>query len=195
MIEDQKKFQKLTEKEEKFVREYLLHGNAAEAARQAGYKKEPAEKAGYEVKNKPHVRYQIQKMKARTAELAGITRLGVAMELKKIGFSNLASFKDGWLTEKDFSEIPFELKACLSEIQYVKSKDPESGYEKAVVKFKVHDKLKALEMINKMFGFNEPEKQEFTGGTGTNIIVNNTELSDSLKDFVDEVNKDISEES
>jgi hypothetical protein len=43
--------------------------------------------------------------------------------------------------------------------------------------FKVHDKLKAIEMLNKMFGFNQPDKMEHTGENGGPIKVTGMVIS------------------
>ena len=100
----------------------------------------------------------IEEIQNDLGKLCGVSAARNILELKKIAYSNLSDFKDGWMTEKDFDELTLDQKAALSEIQYT-TKTFQGG-EENIVKFKVHDKQKAIEIINKMLGYNEPEKQE-----------------------------------
>jgi hypothetical protein len=56
---------KLSIKQQRFVQEYAHLGNAAEAARKAGYKPKAAKEVGYENLTKPHVRAAADREMAR----------------------------------------------------------------------------------------------------------------------------------
>jgi phage terminase small subunit len=58
----------LTDKQKAFVQEYLLDLNAKQAAIRAGYTKNRAEQAGYELLTFPDVQEAVQKAKAERAE-------------------------------------------------------------------------------------------------------------------------------
>jgi len=82
----------LTAKEQRFVAEYLVDGNASRAARSAGYSERSAERQGSELTAKPHVKRAIaaalKAQEKRTlvtadANLRGLERL--AMKAEGIG--------------------------------------------------------------------------------------------------------------
>src|SRR5262245_29447144 len=58
---------KLSIKQQRFVQEYAHLGNAAEAARKAGYKPKAAKEMGYENLTKPHVKAAVSQELARIA--------------------------------------------------------------------------------------------------------------------------------
>tara|TARA_R110000851_G_scaffold19014_1_gene59077 strand:- start:108 stop:644 length:537 start_codon:yes stop_codon:yes gene_type:complete len=100
----------------------------------------------------------IEDIQKDLGKLAGISALRNVLELKKIAFTNISDFKDGWMTEKQFDTLDNDTKAALSEIQY-QERTLKDGVER-IVKFKLHDKQKAIEALNKMLGYNAPEKSQ-----------------------------------
>ncbi len=56
-----KQGKKLTEKQERFIREYLIDFNATRAAKAAGYKENTAYQIGHENLSKPEIQEAIQK--------------------------------------------------------------------------------------------------------------------------------------
>src|SRR5215831_5603598 len=58
---------KLSIKQQRFVQQYAHLGNAAEAARKAGYKPKAAKEMGYENLTKPHVKAAVDQELARIA--------------------------------------------------------------------------------------------------------------------------------
>jgi hypothetical protein len=73
----------LSLKQQRFVQEYASLGNAAEAARKAGYKPKAAKEIGYENLTKPHVRAAVSREMARVG--AEITAGRVQRRLDEIG--------------------------------------------------------------------------------------------------------------
>lgn len=146
----------LSDKEERFCREYLVDFNKTQAAIRSGYKLENAGVQGHQVYEKPHIQKRIKENMNRIEELAEISQLRVVLELKKIAFSSIADFNEGWMELKDFSTLSGDQKAALSEIKVTEKTYGE--VKDTFVQLKMHDKLGALEKIIKMFGYNEPEK-------------------------------------
>jgi phage terminase small subunit len=68
---------KLTPRRAQFVREYVASGNAAEAARRAGYSERTARAIACEVLTKPDVQEAIQALQAENAAQWGIARKDV----------------------------------------------------------------------------------------------------------------------
>lgn len=74
----------LTIKEGKFTTELLKSGNAAKAARKAGYSPDHAKQIGHQLKNKPHIKEKLQ----TAAEKLGITPEYVLNNFKDISDFN-----------------------------------------------------------------------------------------------------------
>lgn len=153
----------LTDKQKRFCEEYVIDWNATRSAIAAGYSEKTAASIGQENLTKPEISSHIEKIKNNLEQLAGLSALKNLLELKKLAFSNIADFKEDWNLEKDFDELTEDQKAAISEL-YTEtvslSGDDEGTLQK--VKLKLHDKLKAIEMINKMLGYNSPDKIDHT---------------------------------
>ena len=72
-----KTLERLTPRQAQFVREYVTGGNAAEAARRAGYSEKTARAIAAELLTKPDVLSAIQALKAQNAAAFDVTRQDV----------------------------------------------------------------------------------------------------------------------
>ena len=84
---------KLSIKQQRFVQQYACLGNAAEAARKAGYKPKAAKEVGYENLTKPHVRAAVDREIARVE--AEITAGRVQRRLDEISHNAEAAGQFG----------------------------------------------------------------------------------------------------
>ena len=166
----------LTDKQRRFCEEYVIDWNATRSAIAAGYSEKTAYSIGQENLKKPEIKEYIGKIKNQLEEQAGLSALKNLLELKKVAFSNISDLKDGWNQNKEFSELPESVKAAISEVyteSIVLGGDEGNGILNKT-KVKMHDKMKAIEMINKMLGYNSPEKIDHTSGgkafTGFNFL-------------------------
>ena len=159
---------KLTNKQKRFCEEYVIDYNATRAAKVAGYSENTASEQGYENLRKPHIEAYIAEIKEDLSKLSGVTALRNILELKKIAYTNIADFKTDWYTLEDFEELDKDTKAAIAEIMHTEITFGEKGL-KQTVKFKLHDKQKAIDSLNKMLGFNAPEK---TINTNIDILGN-----------------------
>lgn len=160
----------LTEKQKVFCREYIYDFNGTRAAIKAGYSEDSAKAIASENLTKPDVQAEIKRLQGNTAELAGISRLMLAEEYKKIAFSSTSNLFDDWIKRKEFDKIPDDVKSCISEIQtqtrFEKdySTNPQGDTVQIdYVKIKLYDKLRAIDSLVKMFGHAEPDKIEHSG--------------------------------
>lgn len=64
---------KLTDKQERFCREYMIDLNATQAAIRAGYKEASAKEQGYENLTKPHIESRIKELQKKKAKELDIT--------------------------------------------------------------------------------------------------------------------------
>lgn len=113
---------KLTQKQRRFVDEYIISGNATQAAIKAGYSKRSAQQTGAENLLKPVIKAELDK---RNAEIQSKK----TMDMKEV-MERLAAMARGETTEETVTN--------KGEV-----------FETAT---KNSDKLKALELIGKRFG-------------------------------------------
>jgi phage terminase small subunit len=144
--------EELTEKQKIFCQEYILDWNGSRAARVAGYSEKTAKEIASENLTKPNIKSYIEEIQKDIEKVAGISRLMVLNEHKKLAFSSIAHMHNTWVTRKKFESLTNDRKSCIAEIvtQCIDGVD--------YVKIKLYDKQKALDSIAKMLGHNEPDK-------------------------------------
>lgn len=155
---------KLTPKQAKFVEEYLVDLNATAAARRAGYSKKRASEIAYQLLQKTTVQAAIA---ARREELAKntVTPEQIIAEYQKIAFSDIKDFlrfgteKVQVGVEPDEEGIPRPVYEYRQVVDVRPSSEVDgtlinevSISDKGTFKFKLHDKLNALEKIAKHLG-------------------------------------------
>lgn len=153
----------LTEKQKIFCREYILDWNATRAAKVAGYSESTAYSIGSENLSKPEIQSYITEIQKDLEKIAGISRLRVLQEIEKVAFSSIAHLHLTWVTRKEFDELTHDQKAAIQQIEtQVKTLFTEAGdkYEVEFIKVKLYDKLKAMDTLNRMLGYNAAEKME-----------------------------------
>lgn len=159
----------LTEKQRAFCRHYILNWNGTQAAIKAGYSENTAGAIASENLQKPEIQDYIKDIQLDLEKVAGISRLRIIQEAEKIAFSSIASLHNTWIALKDFEGLSEEQKASIAsietqkrvEIKYIG--DTEVPWEVDYVKIKLHDKIRGMELINKILGYNAPEKMEHSG--------------------------------
>ena len=83
---------KLTPKQARFVQEYPIDLNAAQAAIRAGYSAKTARVIGHENLIKPDIAAAIEKAMAERAERTRLTADWVIDELRKLAGANMADY-------------------------------------------------------------------------------------------------------
>jgi phage terminase small subunit len=149
---------KLTDKQQRFCEEYLIDLNATQAAIRAGYSEKTGASIGAENLIKPEIQNYISELQQKRCERTKITSDMVLQELGKIGFSNVQDYLEGDLSIKNLATIERKKADAVSSIK--KSVTEFEGGSKTVVEFKLHDKLKALEMIGRHIGFFEKDNEQ-----------------------------------
>lgn len=136
----------ITEKQKKFVEEYLIDLNATQAAIRAGYSVKNAGKIGHELLEKTRISNEITKKIAERSRRTGINADRVLIELAKIAFVNA----DDVIESKDATLKENASRDDLAAIQSIKVKTfGEDGVEREI---KLADKLKALDMLGRHLG-------------------------------------------
>ena len=136
----------MTQKQKRFIEEYLIDLNATQAAIRAGYSPDTAKSIGSENLTKPDIQARIAKAMAERSRRTGVNADRVVMELAKIAFVNANDVIDPDTATVRADALPEDTAA----IQSVKVKTfGEDGLEREI---KMADKLKALELLGKHLG-------------------------------------------
>lgn len=144
---------KLTNKQKRFCQEYMIDLNASQAAIRAGYCIKNARQIGSENLTKLDIQQEIQRLMDERSKKTEITAEDVLRELTKIGFSNICNFVEFGQqkaeTQNNNSSHYIKIK---SSIEVDGSMISEIRETKNGIVFKLHDKVKALELIGKHLG-------------------------------------------
>lgn len=144
---------RLTDKQKRFVSEYLIDLNATAAAKRAGYSEKTACEQAARLLANVKVQEAVQKGKKEIQERTEITQDMVIRETAKLAFFDIRKMfgKDG--KPLDISELDDDTAAALVGLDVQDVKDADSGDFLGYVKrYKMADKLKALELLGKHTG-------------------------------------------
>ena len=133
---------KLTEKQQRFVDEYLIDLNATQAAIRAGYSAKTADVQGSRMLANCKVQQAISIAMAERSKRTGINQDRVVLELARIAFVKMTDIIDSDGKIKD--DATDDDLACIESVKYKSSEsDTGSSVEREV---KISPKLKALEL-------------------------------------------------
>lgn len=140
---------KLTDKQQKFVEEYLIDLNATQAAIRAGYSVNNADKIGSELLGKTRVAEAVSISMAERSRRTGISADRIINELAKIAFVNPADIIN--FDEATIKDTATKDDTATINSVKVKIIPTEEGNitEREV---KLYDKTKALELLGRHLG-------------------------------------------
>jgi len=153
---------KLTPKQVKFCRLYVLSGNATEAAIKAGYSKRSAASIGSENLTKPEIVEYLKKAQVNVSEELVINADSVLEELGYIAKSNIQNYyekKGKKLIIKDITKLP---RSAGAAIQSFKEDIDEDGNKVYIIK--LYDKVRACELLGKRLGLWKDDINLKSGG-------------------------------
>lgn len=140
---------KMTERQKRFIAEYLIDLNATQAAIRAGYSVSTARQIGEENLTKLDINSAIAKAMAERSKRTGVNQDRVVLELAKIAFVNASDVIDAdTATVKDDATADDTAAIQSIKVKVFPTKDGE-GVEREI---KLGDKLKALELLGKHLG-------------------------------------------
>lgn len=167
----------MTPKQQKFVEEYLVDLNATQAAIRAGYSAKTAKAIGSQNLTKVDVQAAIQELQQKHSKGTNITRERVLAELAKIAFSNMQEFADwsgGSMSLVDSKTLTPEQCACVSELAETTTQTGGS------IRFKLHNKVDALEKLGKHLGLFDIERFKHERDMAT---LDRNALTDAIKEI------------
>lgn len=169
---------RLTEKQKLFCDEYLIDLNVTQAAIRAGYTPKYADHHGYELLDKPAIKECIDKRMKDREKRTEITQDIVLEELRKIALAKPTDF------------FAVEDMGQYKRVNIIPTKDiPEdkigaiAGIKQGAngIEVKLHDRLKALELIGRHLGMFKDKVEISDGNENTNV---------NIDDMLDEIEKD-----
>lgn len=139
---------RLTDKQRRFVEEYLVDLNATQAAIRAGYSVKTANEQGSQLLAKLSVQQEISERMAERSKRTGINQDRVVLELAKIAFVKITDVVDEECRIRE--DATDDDLACIEGVKY-KQSSSDTGFsmEREV---KLSPKLKALELLGKHLG-------------------------------------------
>ena len=139
---------KLTEKQQRFVDEYLIDLNATQAAIRAGYSAKTADQQGSRMLANVKVQQAIAEAMAERSKRTGVNQDRVVLELAKIAFVKMTDIvNDEGEIRPDATDDDL---ACIESVKYKRSDSDTGSSEEREVK--IASKLKALELLGKHLG-------------------------------------------
>ena len=160
----------LTIKQENFCNYYVECGNASEAYRRAYNAGKMTDKQVWEesskLLNSPKVTQRVEQLKSELSSRANVTKERIINELASMAFSSIADMQNTWIERKEFEKLSASQKASIKNIstkvikKNIGTNDDPEYVDVEFVKIELYDKIKAIEVLNKMLGYNEPEKVE-----------------------------------
>ena len=158
----------LNDKQERFCYEYCIDFNGTRAAIRSGYSENTARSIASTLLTKVNIQARIKELQDNLAETAGVSRLRVLNEHKKLAFSSISDLHNTWIQRKEFDELTDDQKSSIAEIdtkiRYEYQYNPDSKEKEPIqveyIRIKLFDKQKALDSISKMLGFDAPVKTE-----------------------------------
>lgn len=165
-VRDENKETRVDDRQLKFCEEYLIDFNATRAATVAGYSPKTARFQASDLLTRPNIQAKIKEIAQKVMEETGDPKKRVILELQMIAFGDMKDFmewKDGKIEWKD-SKLLGDKTRLVQEI--AESYSANGGSRK----IKLHDKLKALEMLSKYYGLFK-DQVEHSGEVTTKVIL------------------------
>lgn len=157
---------KLTIKQEKFCNCFIECGNASDAYRMAyptdNMKPETVNRKAYEMLENGKVSARIAEIQKHIRDKSEITKEKLLSELSNIAFSSIADMHKTWIEREEFEKLTAKQKSAIKSIstkvlkKNVGTREMPEIIDVEYVKIELHDKLKAIERICKMLGFDSP---------------------------------------
>ena len=138
----------LTEKQKRFVEEYLIDLNATQAAIRAGYSAKTANEQGARLLVNVSIQKAISRAMTARSNRTNISQERVVNELAKIAFLNIAD-----LIDQNGNMKSNVSRDDMAGIEWMRSRgiETENGYVKET-EFRLTSKLKALELLGRHLG-------------------------------------------
>ena len=160
----------MTDKQERFCREYLIDHNATQAAIRAGFSKKTANEQGSRLLANVNISKRLQQLTAPVFKKLEVTHERITEELAKIAFLDVSSMydKDGNLLR--IIDMPEDTRRAVAGIRVTRRT---MGDEEMVIDtttdLKISDKQVALDKLGKHLDYYEKDSSSKPTQTIVNI--------------------------
>lgn len=151
---------KLTRQQREFCHRYVVTKNAMQAAKQAGYSDNYAQKRSYALVKEPAIQDYIKHLEAAVVKEFAHSAVSVMNEFGKIAFVDATDFferdsKGHWVA-KDMDQLTPEQRAAVKKVTvrntYEKAKNGRRVVTGQRIEYEVHDKMLALTQLGRHYG-------------------------------------------
>lgn len=154
---------KLTEKQELFCQEYLIDLNGTQAAIRSGYSPFAAKETASNLLTKTNIRARVDELMAARSMRTEITADVVLRELARIALVNpldVVNANDATVNKNASSDATAAIQSIKCKIR------PTEDGDEIEREVKLHDKVRALELLGKHLGMYTDKKEVFGKGGG-----------------------------
>lgn len=180
---------KLTEKQKKFCKEYIIDLNATQAAIRAGYSEKTARTIAAENLAKPNIQNYISGLQKELQKKTAVTQERVVQELAKIAFLNPKNLYNEDGSVKSIQDLDDETASAIAGID-TNTTTNKDGSEYESRKIKLCCKNSALDKLCKHLGIYN-EKLELSGNLGVNnmgtIEIDGIDINFDIGESIDSV--------
>jgi phage terminase small subunit len=146
----------LSEQQRQWAESYLVCNNASEACRVAGYSKKNLTMQGNRMTSNESIQKYLRYRREQMSKETSLTKDKIVFQLINIGFTTIDSVMK-WegqdIVVKSLDEIPKEALPAIESI----SQHTVKGVKH--IRIKMRDSLKAIDMLNRMFGWYADNEQ------------------------------------
>lgn len=156
---------KLSDKQKRFCKEYVIDSNYTQAAIRAGYSKRSAKMQGSRLMTNDDIKAYIAHLQEKVAKRLEVDADWIGEQFKILANADyseiIKQMTNTTVSYKSLNEWPKELKMCIKQI-----KQTQNGVE---VVF--YDKVKALESLAKHIGYYKEDNKHEVKHSGLNLII------------------------
>lgn len=164
----------MNDKQNAFATEYVVDYNATQAAIRAGYSEKTAYSQGQRLLSNVEIQVAIKDLEAAAAARSAITKDKVIRELARVAFFDPRKLYHDDGKPVGLDSLDADTAAALASVDMFEEYDYEDGNRVLVgytKKYKVADKLRALELLGKHLGmFTDKVRVEGSVDTGADKL-------------------------
>lgn len=180
----------LTDKQRRFVVEYLIDLSAARAAERAGYSKKNAARIGWELLQYPHVAKAVTEEKAARERRTRITADRVLEQFGRAAYFDIRKMFTQSGALKPVNEIEDDEAVGIAGIETVELTDAEGNVTGLVRKVRFIDRTAAMDKLARHLGLYERDNNRTVQGA-VSMLVQSCQDVDPFRPALDDEGDDV----
>lgn len=180
----------LTDKQRRFVNEFLIDLSATHAAIRAGYAKKSAAKIGWELLQHPHVARAVKEERAARERRTRITADRVLEQFGRAAFFDVRKLFTPSGALKPINEIEADEAVGIAGIESVELTDADGNVAGVVRKVRFIDRTAAMDKIARHLGLYERDNNRTLQGS-ISMLVQSCQDADPFRPALDDGGDDL----